>query len=52
MFAPVVSCDAIRHIYVPQYEGLSVKTMQEEANRHAQVAVYLPDPKELPKVPR
>ena len=34
------------------YEGLSVKTMQLEAAKYPEVAYYLPDAKELAKVPR
>ena len=42
----------MKQIYCPQYEGLSIKTMQQEAVKYPQVAYYLPDAKELPKVPR
>ena len=47
-----MKCDAVKQIYVPQYEGLSVATMQHQALKYPEVADYLPDAKELPKVPR
>jgi len=48
----VVKCSEVKQIYCPQYEGLSIKTMQLEAAKYPEVAYYLPDAKELPKVPR
>ena len=48
----VVKCDNVRHIACPQFEGLTVKTMQEEAVKYPEVAFYLPEAKELPRVPR
>jgi hypothetical protein len=42
----------MKNIYAPQYEGLTIETMQQEAIKYPQVAYYLPDAKDLPKVPR
>ncbi len=39
-------------IYCPQYEGINIKTMLQESAKYPQVAYYLPEAKELDKLPR
>ena len=42
----------VRHISIPHYEGLSLKCIAEFCNQYEYVGDYLPDGKELEKVPR
>ena len=37
---------------VPQYEGLSIETILEKGEENPQVAKYLPDERDLPRLPR
>ena len=43
-----IKCDAVKNIYVPQYEGLSVERMMQEASQSPDLMHYLPDSKRLP----
>ena len=47
-----MKCDNLRHIAVPFYEGLTVQAMLHESLKYPQVADYLPEEKDLAKVPR
>ena len=42
----------VRHISIPHYEGLSLKCIAEFCNQYDYIGDYLPDGKELQKVPR
>ena len=47
-----IKCDDIKVIFCPQYEGLSIKAMLQESAKYPQIAYYLPEAKELDKLPR
>lgn len=42
----------LRHISIPQYEGLSIKDIAGFTNEYGSVAAYLPDGKEIHKTPK
>ena len=42
----------VRHIAVPQYEGLSIQKMSEFVSSYPSVDDYLPIAKEIPKLPK
>ncbi len=42
----------VRHIAVPQYEGLSIQKMSEFVSSYPSVDDYLPISKEIPKLPK
>ena len=42
----------VKTIYVPQYKNLSLECISNFVNTRPQVANYLPDPEDLPKVPK
>jgi len=39
-------------LYVPQYENLSIERMLEQARKVPQVSNYLPEDRDMHKVPR
>lgn len=47
-----LKCDSFKYIYCPQYEGISVKAMMENAVGCPELMAYLPDGKEIPQLPR
>ena len=47
-----IKCNAVQHIYCPQYEGLSVEKMMEKAVQCPELIPYLPDSKEIAALPR
>ena len=47
-----MKCDGFKYIYCPQYEGISVKGMMQEAVNCPELSAYLPDSKEIPQLPR
>ena len=47
-----MKCDNFKYIYCPQYEGISIKSMMEEAVGCPELMAYLPDGKEIPQLPR
>ena len=42
----------VRHITIPAYEGLALKDIAMFSNQHTQVNDYLPDSKEVMKMPK
>ena len=42
----------VRYISIPQYEGLAIKDIANFVRPHGEVALYLPDEKEIPKLPK
>ena len=42
----------MRFISIPQYEGLAIKDIANFVRPHGEVALYLPDNKEIPKLPK
>ena len=42
----------VKHINVPQFEGLSIKDMQAFASQYPGIASYFPIEKEVEKLPR
>ena len=42
----------VKHIAVPQYEGLGIKEMTTFLQDHQQVAQWLPDMQEIPRLPK
>ena len=44
--------DKVRHLSVPQYEGLGIKQMLVEAQKYAIMEDYLPDEQDWKKIPR
>ena len=42
----------VRHVSIPQYEGLGLKEIGEFVSSKANVLMYLPDGKEIHKVPK
>ena len=47
-----ITCDDIRTLACPQYEGLSIESILEEATQDKRVKTYLPDERDMHKVPR
>ena len=42
----------VRHVTIPQYEGLSIQDIADFVNTKANVLPFLPDGKELLKTPK
>ena len=42
----------VRHIAIPQYENLTIQKIADFVAPHHLVHMYLPDEKEIPKVPK
>ena len=47
-----VKCKDVQYLYCPQYEGLSIDALVKEATMSAAVTQYLPDAKDMPRLPR
>ena len=47
-----VGCDNVRYLSLPQYEGLGIREILEQAIGFGVVNDYLPDPEEFRKLPR
>ena len=47
-----IKCDDIKTLPVPQYEGLDIDSILEEANKDERVKTFLPDDRDMHKVPR
>ena len=47
-----IKTDDIKVLYVPQYETLSVKLILEKINEHQRAPIYIPDERDIHKVPR
>ena len=45
-------CDAVKQLYVPQYETLKIELILEEVNKDEECQKYLPIPKETKKFPK
>ena len=42
----------VRHITIPQYKSLKIEKIAEFVSPYNKVGQYLPDPKEIPKLPK
>jgi hypothetical protein len=42
----------VKHISVPQYEGLGIKEMSQFLQGHVDIVNYLPDMIEIPRLPK
>ena len=42
----------VRHVTIPQYDGLALSDIARFVTQHADVQPYLPDGKEINKVPK
>ena len=42
----------VRHIAIPQYEELTISKISDFVEPHHIIHLYLPDPKEIPKIPK
>ena len=42
----------VRHVTVPQYENLTIEAISKFVTQYKHVGDYLPDPIEIPKVPK
>ena len=42
----------MRSMHIPQYEGLSLDDIMKYLKHHQDVFRYLPDTKEIPKLPK
>jgi len=47
-----VKCSAVKHLYAPLYESLSIAAILNETKKNPPVMRYLPDDKDLPRLPR
>ena len=47
-----VKCDQVKIIFIPQYDKLTIETILDQAAFHPEVKDYLPDERDLPKLPR
>ena len=47
-----VKCDQVKIIFIPQYDKLTIETILDQAAFHPEVKDYLPDARDLPKLPR
>ena len=47
-----IKCDDVKFLACPQYEGLAVHDILEEAGKDERVLKYLPDERDMHKVPR
>ena len=48
----IIKASAVKHINVPQFDGLTVEDMLDYANDKPEVWRALPPKKEIPKLPR
>ena len=44
--------DGVKHIVVPQYDSLELKKVLSRWGAHEAFIAHMPDPRELPKLPR
>ena len=51
-FPVVIKSDQVRHLHVPQYETLTVALLYAEMVKIPEVLTFLPDPKEVKKLPK
>ena len=47
-----VKCDEVKVCFAPQYDGLSLECLFEQAAKYAELAEYLPDPRDQHRLPR
>ena len=47
-----VKSSMIKYLYIPQYDGCSVRDIMEQAAHYPEVEAYLPDAKERSQLPR
>ena len=47
-----IKCDDVKYCHAPQYEGLSLECILDQANRYERVSQYLPDERDIRKLPR
>ena len=44
--------EAVKVLYAPQYESLSIKQLLDFAAVYPRIEEYLPDPRDMPQIPR
>ena len=47
-----IKCDAVKYLYAPQYENLSIERILEQARKNPVINDYLPEDRDMHKVPR
>ena len=47
-----IKCDDVKFLACPQYEGLAIHDILQEASKTELVCKYLPDDRDMHKVPR
>ena len=47
-----ITCDEVKFLACPQYEGLAVHDILQEASKEERMHKYLPDERDMHKVPR
>ena len=48
----VIKAESAKHLHVPCYLGLTIKTILEFGMQVEQVKHYMPDDRDIPKLPR
>lgn len=48
----VIKCDRVAYLFCPQYEGLSLQKILQQASAHEEVWPYFPEQKDIHKLPR
>ena len=47
-----IKSSQIKYLYIPQYDGCSVRAILEQAAHYPEVEQYLPEAQERPQLPR
>ena len=47
-----VKCDQVKIIFIPQYDKLTIETILDQAAFYPEVKDYLPESRDLHKLPR
>ena len=47
-----VKCEDVRYLYAPQYENLSIEKVLAAAKKNPAIEDYLPEDRDMHKVPR
>ena len=47
-----IKCDAVKVLYAPHYENLSIERILEQARKNPVINDYLPEDRDMHKVPR
>ncbi len=48
----VIKCDAVKYLFAPQYEALSIDCIIEKAAEYKGIDLYFPDARDQHKLPR